>query len=410
MTSSISKATYLIRNWYNFLMRQEEPFKINILKNFAQRFSTNLTYQYQPIYLTSLGASPLILGYLNSVNGLVNTLLAIPTGVMADRSGIKRVLTLTLIFSILSGLLFGFASSWEVGAIALVLSGVAYILDRTVCPMICGSCLATQERLTGMGICDTVSFFPQLVAPLLGATLITIFGGMKVEGIRPLFFIQGIGLIGALAIILWKFNNPISQPIGKSKNVFTDIGAIFKEGYVIKRWLFLTIVAAFPWQVMFYTPLYAAQIKGADQFILGGMSAASTIVFVFFAIPLGHLSDTVGRKKIASFASILLILSYLVLIWAPNNLVLLLSGLLSGFSMSFTQNLMAISVDLVPREYLGSWYGILGFCRGLIGIVSPLLCGYFWVFVSPSSVFYLLVFMQILALGALLLVPTRFTR
>jgi MFS family permease len=114
MTPSISKATYLIRNWYNFLMRQEEPFKINILKNFAQRFSTNLTYQYQPIYLTSLGASPLILGYLNSVNGLVNTLLAIPTGVMADRSGIKRVLTLTLIFSILSGLLFGFASvgSW----------------------------------------------------------------------------------------------------------------------------------------------------------------------------------------------------------------------------------------------------------------------------------------------------------
>ena len=69
MDFSIGAMVSMIRSWVEFLRRQESPFKVNILRNFAQRFATNLTYQYQPLFLTSLGASPLVLGYLNSVNG-----------------------------------------------------------------------------------------------------------------------------------------------------------------------------------------------------------------------------------------------------------------------------------------------------------------------------------------------------
>ena len=400
----------MVKSWIDFLRRQESPFKINIIRNFVQRFATNLSYQFQPIFLTSLGASPLILGYLNSLNGVVNTILAIPTGVAADRLGIKKVLVFTMLLSVASAVIFALASSWEMAAVALVLSGAVMILDRTVCPMICGSALASSERLTGMGICDTISFFPQLIAPILGAVLITQFGGMNVGGIRPLFYLQTIVSIAAVAIILFWFKNPSSQSGGIRGNVFADISGLFQEGKIIKRWLLLTVAAAFPWQVAFYTPLFAAQVKGADAFIVGGMSAASTIVFVFFAIPLGRLSDTVGRKKIGALAATLMILSYLVIVWAPNNMILLLAGFLNGFSMSFMQNLMAISVELVPKPRLGSWVGIQGFCRGLVGIASPIICGYLWVYVFPGSVFYFLAVTQVVALAMLILVPTEITR
>jgi MFS family permease len=410
MNSSMGAIVTMIRGWVEFLRRQESPFKVNIIRNFAQRFATNLTYQFQPLFLTSLGASPLVLGYLNSANGLVNTLLAIPTGVVADRMGIKRVLVFTMLLSVISAVVFAVANSWEVAAIALVLSGTVMILDRTVCPMICGSSLASGERLTGMGICDTISFFPQLIAPVLGAFLITIFGGLNAEGIRPLFYLQVVGLLVALAIMQFWFKNPAAQAGGSRGNVFVDIGGLFKEGRIIKRWLLLTVAAAFPWQVMFYTPLFAAQVKGADQYIVGGMSAAATIVFVFLAIPMGRLSDTVGRKKIGALAAVLMILSYGVLVYAPNDATLLLAGFLSGFSMSFTQNLMAISVELVPPKRLGSWVGIQGFCRGVVGIISPIICGYLWAFVFPGSVFYFLAATQIVALVMLVLVPTEITR
>lgn len=403
--------TGLLRSWVDFLNRQESPFKVNIWKNLAQRFSMNLTYQYQSIYLASLGASPLVLGYIGSLNGVINTILAIPTGVLADRIGIRKVLLMTITISMLSGLVFALAGSWEIAAVAMALSGVAWVLDRTVCPMICGSILESHERVTGMGICDTISFFPQLIAPIIGATLITYFGGMNKTGIRPLYYLQVAGYAVAFVIVLLKFKNPSSRMGGKSENtILQDLKTVLKEGKLVPRWLFLTLLTGFPYQVLFYVPLFAAEVKGANQFVIGGMSTAATLVFVFFAVPLGHLADTYGRKKVVSVAAMLVALSHLVLVWSPSDYILLLSGFMSGFNMTVIQSQMAISVDLVPAKYLGSWYGILGFVRGFIGIIAPLLCGYMWDLISPQSVFYLLAAVQIAALVVLLTVPTEITR
>jgi MFS family permease len=401
----------IVRGWFEFLNRQESPFKVNIWKNLAQRFAMNLTYQYQSIYLTSLGATPLILGYIGSLNGVINTILAIPTGVLADRIGIKKVLLMTISVSIISALVFALAGSWQIAAVAMALSGVAFILDRTVCPMICGSILASHERVTGMGICDTISFFPQLIAPIIGASLITFFGGMNATGIRPLYYLQILGYGVAFLVILTKFENPSSRMGRRNEgNVLEDLRTVLREGKFVPRWLLLTMLTGFPNQVLFYIPLYAAEIKNANQFIVGGISTASTLVFVFLAIPLGHMSDTYGRKKMITVTAITVALSRLVMVWSPNNYILLLSAFMSGFNMTVIQSQMAISVDLVPAKYLGSWYGIQGFIRGIMGIIAPIMCGYLWDLISPHSVFYLLAAVQVAALAVLLTVPTEITR
>ena len=403
-------ARNIIKGWAGFLQRQESPFKVNIWRNLIKNFATNLTYQYQPIYMTSLGASPMILGYLNSVSGLVNTLLSIPTGILADKFGIKRVLLLTMTIYLLSSIVFGLSFNWEIAAVGLILSAVALILDRTSCPMICGSTLATEERVTGMGICDTVSFFPQLIAPIIGAALITYFGGMNTQGIRPLFWIQVVGIASSLLIVWSKFTNPGSHTLGERAGVFSNISLILREGTMIKRWILMVMLGSFWWQVAFYTPLYAADIKGANQFIIGGMSAASTMVFVFLAIPLGHLADTRGRKKMILVGGFLMMLSYVLLIFARNDMTLLASGFLSGFSMTIGQSQLAVAVDLVPKKYMGSWFGLLGFFRGVVSIVSPVICGFLWSNISPESVFWVIILTILGSMLVLLTVPTSITR
>ena len=410
MSEKKQSITELVKGWAGFLQRQESPFKVNIMRNLVKNLAVNLTFQYQPIYMTSLGATPLILGYLNSISGAVNTVLSIPTGILADKVGIKRVLLLTLGISILSTLVFGVANTWQVAAVGLILSAVAFILDRTSCPMICGSTLGTEERVTGMGICDTVTFFPQMIAPIIGASLITYFGGMNAQGIKPLYWIQVVGLVVSFIIVWAKFTNPRQLTVGEKSSVFSNISNVFKEGTMVKRWILLTMVSSFWWQVAFYIPLYAADIKGAGQFIVGGMSAASTVVFVLLAIPLGHLADTWGRKKMITVAGGIIVLSYISLIYAPNDLVLILSGFLSGFAMTVGQTQMAIAVDLVPKKYMGSWFGLLGFFRGLVSIISPIVCGYLWSNVSPESVFWLIILTQIGNIGMLYTVPTSITR
>jgi hypothetical protein len=46
----------LIVNAFKFLIRQQKPFKVNIVKNMMLNFSIGLTQQYQSIYVIALGA------------------------------------------------------------------------------------------------------------------------------------------------------------------------------------------------------------------------------------------------------------------------------------------------------------------------------------------------------------------
>lgn len=55
-----------------FIRRQKRAFKVNIVRNVIQYFSLGLTYQYQSVYISELGASAMEIGYVNSVGGLAS--------------------------------------------------------------------------------------------------------------------------------------------------------------------------------------------------------------------------------------------------------------------------------------------------------------------------------------------------
>jgi len=99
-----------------------------------------------------------------------------------------------------------------------------------------------------MGVCDTISFFPNLIAPMLGAFLITVFGGMNAEGIRPLYYIQIIGYVIAFIIIYTKFENPKKiHKIASNTGLLSNLGDVISEGKMVKRWILMTMFSAFSW-------------------------------------------------------------------------------------------------------------------------------------------------------------------
>jgi MFS family permease len=213
----------MIKEWVELLHKQKQLFKINIQRNLIQNFSNSLTKQFQSIYLTALGANPLILGTIYSLSGAVNTILSIPIGIIADKIGIKKTLILTTLVSILGALMFSISSTWIIAAVALVLTTVGFNLNYTVCPMICGSVVESNERVTVMGICDTITFIPFLIGPMIAASLITYFGGMNAAGIRPLFIFQLVGLVFSLFLIGARFASPI---LSESVNDFHIIDTL----------------------------------------------------------------------------------------------------------------------------------------------------------------------------------------
>jgi hypothetical protein len=58
------------------------------------------------------------------------------------------------------------------------------------CVVICDLSLPNEDRATGRAICEGIGSLPTLLSPTIAAILVSWFGGMNVEGIRPLYWIQ----------------------------------------------------------------------------------------------------------------------------------------------------------------------------------------------------------------------------
>ncbi|MFH2110029.1 MAG: MFS transporter [Candidatus Bathyarchaeota archaeon] len=387
-----------------FFKRQKNAYKVNIVRNFIQNFSIGLTQQYQSIYIYQLGATPLEVGYATGVGGLASTLVTLPTGWLADRYGIKRMLLVAMPVMALGYLVFGLAQGWQITMLALFLTSLSWDMAMTVCPMICGNSLASAERATGMQLCDTLAAIPRIVAPVVAAFIISRFGGISVEGIRPLYWMEAAGLLLAAFVIYRWFKDPVAVR-AERRSLSEGIRRILAEGVTVKRWILYQMTSMLTMYMAFYVPLYAREVKNVDQYTLGAMDMAFYVVVVLCSVPGGILADRIGKKRLIMLVTPLYCAAMLLLVRADTGPLLILAGLLSGFNFVAGVTGGAISVELVPRDLLGSWFGLNGLFRGLVSMASPVLGGVIWNSLGPEYVFYFLAATQILKLGILATVP-----
>lgn len=396
-----------VRRGLRFIARQESSFKVNLVRVSAQNFFLALTQQFESLYVVALGASPLQLGVANSVGGLAGAVIAVPTGWLADRYGIRRMLLLGTPLMALGALIFALAPNWMIILLAFLLARLALRLVMTVCPMVCGSCLKSAERATGMQLCDNLSAVPRLVAPVVGSLLVTWFGGITEQGIRPLYYLQALGLAFIFTFIVRRFTDPaVTRTRSTASSLRGGMQEVLTQGTMVKRWLLYMSLSTIPTAVSpVYLPLFATEVKHADQLILGGMAAASMVAPLALSIVIGRLADTIGRKKVIYLTTPLYCTAFLLLIYATDPSMLLASGVFQGFFMLSAVTQGAMTAELVPTSLLGRWYGLLGLVRGTVTVLAPMVGGVLWGSLSPEAVFFFLIATQLLKLFILLTVP-----
>ena len=190
-------------------------------------------------------------------------------------------------------------------------------------------------------------------------------------------------------IILTQLSGKKWRIAGVTKpNIFRDLYQVLKEGHHLKRWLVIASVTQLPLAMVFpFSQVFAHEIKGADQFILGAMVTGSALASIIFAIPLGRLADKVGRKKILYITIPLFWVSNLMLVWSPKPAFLLTAGILQGFYFIGAPISAAMERELVPPEQMGRWLGITRFFRMLLNAFLALICGIIWDRIGPQYVF-----------------------
>jgi MFS family permease len=247
-----------------------------------------------------------------------------------------------------------------------------------------------------MQLCDTISAVPLLISPLVAALLITSFGGLTVAGIRPLYAIQVIGFSLIVVGVLWKFINPLKmQRSAKNWHFREGVRAVFTQGIMVGRWIVCVCLSTIPMFInQIYLPKFVEEIKGADQFVIGGMATAAALMPLILSIGIGKLADTIGRKKVIYLTLPLYCTSIILLVYASNSTMLYISGIFQGFYMLSGVTQGAITAELIPSSLLGFWYGILGLFRGLTSLIIPIVGGLIWTTFSPGHLFLFVVITQ----------------
>jgi MFS family permease len=338
-----------------------------------------------------LGATSLELGTINSIGNGISALISTPIGWLMDRYGLKRLYLLGMVLMAGSALVYALAAGWQAIIAAIILFSISTRFIGTGCSVICADSVKNKDRVTAQNICVTTASLLAMLAPLVAARLVTIFGGLNVEGIRPLYVIRFVGYLFVFLFLAAQIRDLKSATEAETDNSLgfvNDFKQLFGGRGPLKRWLIIASLTWFPMAMTApFLQLFAHQAKEADQYLLGVMATATVLTQVVFGIPLGRLADKIGRKKVIYLLAPLWYASNLLLVYSFNSFTLILAGALQTFYFVSSGVTNAMTLELVPVKQMGKWSGLVGLFRGLVTIPAPILGGLIWEHLSPVYVF-----------------------
>ncbi|MFO7917330.1 MAG: MFS transporter [Anaerolineae bacterium] len=230
-----------------FVRRQKRNYRVAVARSAADSFLTSLTNQYNGIYTVGLGADSVQLGTISSVGSAVSSLIALPVGWLVDRRGVKSFFLLAILLSAGGALLYGLAYDWRLIIVAALLISMSGRLIGTGCSVVCADSVKNPDRFTAQNLCGTLSSIASIVSPLIAAYLVTLSGGVNVEGIRPLYHIRFVGYGLVFLLVATQLREPRGEELGQTAD-----GLRFVEGFrqlflkkpVLRRWIIISVLTS----------------------------------------------------------------------------------------------------------------------------------------------------------------------
>ena len=382
----------------DFLREQTRNYNVLLTRSVVASFLRQLVENFTNIYIVELGATPLQLSAVRALGAAASAVVSIPVGWLSDVYSLKKILIIGMTLQIISVACYAFAQNWQWIISAMVFGTLTMTLVFRMQNIIIANSLTNAKRASGLAIRTVVRQFPAIFAPTIGGALVHLFGGISIQGIRPLYFIQ---LIGFTAISIYVARNLEDIKTHKTVQASKLIGhfrEMLASGENLGRFALVQALGSVTWGMsMPFSFLYAADIKGANSLTIGYMGTAFVLVSMLLAIPVGNLADTRGRKFTIYITRPFSYVSNLLLVLAPVGApwVLLLAWGFRGVMMS-ANAFNTMSMEMVSPEYRGRWTGFVSFFQNLLRVPAILLGGYIYENIDPALVFIIPIFVDIL--------------
>jgi MFS family permease len=252
-----------------------------------------------------------------------------------------------------------------------------------------------KTRGKGFGIARALDTFGSVIGPLVLFALLFIFQNSPSK-YHIILLATTVPLIITLLILQLKVRE--TKTIEKSM-------VSFKGALPAKFYIFLGIMLLFSLGNSSDAFLILrAQNLGVVLLVIPLVYALFNTIYAAASIPLGSLSDHIGREKVIMLGWGAYALTYFGFAFATASYQVWFLFAFYGLYYATTEGVAkAFVADMVGTEHRGRAYGIYNTAIGLITLPASLIAGVLWDKISPSAPF---IFGACISLAALILLFT----
>lgn len=356
-------------------------------------FSSELIVPILPLFIASLGGTGLIIGLIGGIRDCVASMIKFYFGHESDK---KRKRKPFIFYGYLTSatfkILLALSKTWHQ---VLIFSGLERlgkgIRSAPIDSLISES--MPKNKGKGFGIHRTLDVTGAVLGSL---TAFLLFWHFNFSFQKIIFIAAILGFVAIIPLIV------VKEPKKKKSTNHSMKWEVKKLSKQVK--LFIVIASIFAlanFSYMFF-------ILKSSNFLPGKLGLAAPILlyaffnlfYVSFAIPMGNLSDKIGRTRVLIYGYLLFSIVSLGFVFANTITFFVILFAMYGLVFAMIEgNQRALISDLSTREHRGSALGLFHTCVGVTALPASLIAGVLWD-INPSLTF---VFGSIVSLMAVLL-------
>ena len=353
--------------------------------------SSEMVYPILPVFLvTTLGASPAILGLIEGIAESLASLLKVFSGYFSDKIKRRKPFTIFGYAGSTIGKLFLFiAHGWGFVLFARIIDRLGKGIRTAPRDALIADSAKDGKRGAAFGLHRTMDTMGAIIGVSLAYFLVTGFKGP----LRNIFLFSLIpAFLGVVFLFLVKEKK--HEPAPALQKLQFKWGALDKRLKLFLIFSFLFTLGNSSNQFLLLRAKNAG--LGLSQVIL--LYLVYNIVYGVFVYPASRLSDKIGRKKLLVIGYLFYGLVYFG--FALNNSINLFWVLFGAYGVyiGFTEGVeKALISDIAPSDLRATAIGLHAAVVGAGLLPASLFAGLLWKFLGPAAPFYFGGFMGIFA-------------
>jgi MFS family permease len=339
----------------------------------------------------SLGLAPATISLYYTVFSLVSVVTSFVGGLLGDRLGHKKVMTLGRLLWALQALLFAISRDWRLFILSAVVRGM---VDLMVGPSMAmaGSLADDSHRATVFGVLAMVQSATGVLAPIVGGAIADHFGARAA-------FVAGIPLILVAASMIRTFPEPPGRQQARQGSLGPIIDALARPAGKVARLMLLFMVSNGVSNAILnlVMPLFVQDRFGVAYTGIGALGTASSLGTMATSILGGRLADKYGKGRTGATLLLLGAIPMIPLAFTTSiSQIYLVFFLSSLFGNAASPGLQALVIESVPPEVRSSVAGVFHALFGVSYAASSAVMGQLYSMgqMFPFAVFYVNLFLS----------------